>query len=138
MQQLLFWNNPMLGGAMRRPEGWSWADVFAALHGDAAVQQLSCGTVPPTDFFMDMEDAQRLTDFLADPRQRAYLARVCSADSATPGGTLDAALTRLCADDCRAMEELGQAMRVCLSSRSCEHGARGGCASESSNQSMAV
>ena len=114
VQQLLYWNNPMLGGAVRRPEGWGWGDVFAALHADAAVQRLSCGTVPPSDYFMDMEDADRLAAFVADPRHRAYLARARAAGAAAPGGALDAAVARLCADGCRLMLELGGAIRSCL------------------------
>ena len=138
VQQLLYWNNPMLGGAVRRPAGWSWADVFSALHGDAAVQRLSCGTVPPTDFFMDMENSDQLADFVGDPEHRVYVTRVCAADSAVPGGALDAALARLCADDCRAMEELGHAVRICLSRGICGHGAGGGCAPGDASQSMVV
>ena len=114
VQQLLYWNNPLLGGAVRRPDGWSWGQVFAALHGDAAVRRLSCGTVPPTDYFMDMENAEQLAALAADPRHREYLARVRAGGSAAPGGALDAAVARLCADGCRGMVELGAAIRACL------------------------
>jgi hypothetical protein len=74
VQLVLYWNNPLFGGAARRPAGWSWGRAFATLHGYMAVQLLSCGTVPPTDYFMDTGDTPRLAAFAADPRHRPYLA----------------------------------------------------------------
>jgi hypothetical protein len=69
---------------------------------------------------------------------RTYLARVCAFDSVVAGGALDIALARLCADDCRAMEELGNAMLVCLAGQSCGDGPGGGRRSEDTSQSMVV
>ena len=114
IQQLLYWNNPLLGGAVRRLEGWSWRDVFAALHADAAVQRLSFGTVPPTDYFMDMENVEQLAAFIADPAHRGYLSKIGAIDSVSPGGVLDVAVARLCADGCSALAQLGNAIRTCI------------------------